>query len=113
LTTLRKANPEETSYCLGMLRLTRERQRTSFFLIGRLLTDLVQGLSSTPGLPRRATRTNLAADPENEEFAVGHHYNVAGRSFLLFALQANRYPRYRWSCRDENGHRQIGEQLLH
>jgi len=33
--------------------------------------------------------TNVRGEPEKEGFAIGHRYNTAGRSFLLFALQAD------------------------
>jgi hypothetical protein len=36
-----------------------------------------------------AVRYNARGEPENEGFAIGHCYNTAGRSFLLFALLAD------------------------
>jgi len=33
--------------------------------------------------------TNVRGKHEKEDFAIGHCYNAAGRSFLQFALQAD------------------------
>ena len=54
---------------------------------------------------------NLAGDPQKEDFAIGHCYNAAGRSFLAFRVAGGGVVQLAPSRREQNRHRQIGKQL--